>query len=248
MVNPFAMTKRPHSWHRTRAAYGRRATLALMISLSAVLVAFEWRGDGQRHVVPPELWPEEPDVELPPVIIIERERPAAEPVRKARARSAAVLAGDPLPDVIDAPEPVVDNGPPVDPGLTDPAPGVESRPEPGGDITFPWTGVEQRPYFMDCLKRWPGEVDACTELRIEQHLRRHLKVPRSVKGGLRTTVTFEIDREGHIGRLVCTPAVDPAVEQEVDRVLRMLPQFVPATQSGIPVPVYFRIPLSVQVR
>jgi protein TonB len=101
---------------------------------------------------------------------------------------------------------------------------------------------------MDCLKRSPGTLNACTEARIEQHLRRHFKVPPGVRDKVYTMVTFEIDKQGRIGRLACTPKPHAAVEREVERVMRMLPEFVPASQSGHPVAVYFRIPLSVQVR
>ncbi len=243
------MPHTPHPWHSARNGWARRAALGALISLSMVLVAFEWRGAAREPVYePPPLEPE-PPYEFPKVIIIEKEQAkAAAPEPKRKTSSLLAATPDPTPDEGDEAEPDPVDGP-------DKEGPKEGPPEPTGGRaetdtstgTLPWDGVSQRPYFMDCLKRSPRSVDACTEDRIEAHLRRHFTMPQGLRGAVRTMVTFEIDAQGRIGRLVCTPRPDPAVQQEVERVLRLLPQFVPGSQSGYPVPVYYRIPLSLKV-
>jgi protein TonB len=96
------------------------------------------------------------------------------------------------------------------------------------------------------MERGMEHVDECTEERIGRHLERRFRVPSGIRGKVRTTITFEIDVEGSIGKLICTPRVEPAIEAEIERVIRSLPRFVPGNQGGHAVPVFYQIPLSVR--
>ena len=212
------------------------------------MVAFEWSSPRTELVISTRLPDEGMEPEVLPVVILEKARAAA-PVDKAR--STQVVVGEPDPVVVPDPDPSPDPGP--DPGpITDPAPDPDPRsllpPEPVTPGPVFWANVGVRPYFMDCLKRDPASLEPCTEARIDAHLQRNLRIPASVRGQVRTTVTFEIDATGHIGKVVCAPKVDEDVRAEIERVIRSMPQFVPGSQGGYPVPVYYQIPLSLRTR
>lgn len=244
MVKLPTMAHQPHSWHATARTAGRRFAFGLLTSLSLTLVAFEWKSTGPRPIEP--TWGSdeiEPPIELPTVFIIEKAKANTAPKPKQRRPAVTV---DPS-----RPEPVVTE-PTVDPGPTTPEPsGSEpaalmppETPDPIVPLHISAVGV--RPYFVDCLKRSSRDRDECTETRIQQHLQRKFRIPEGVRGTVRTTITFEIDTEGGIGRIICTPRVSQAVEAEIERVLRGLPEFVPGKQGVHPVSVYYQIPLSVK--
>lgn len=234
-----------HPWHATCRHTGRRFTFGLLIALSLTLVAFEWSG-GEAPLYQ-EPWDpfDDSGVEamLPPVVM---EKTMVPQKKQHKSGGGPIVAGE--PDAV-APEPVLDE--PV-PGTSDPEPvssepvdpgPVEPDPEPG---PAHWNFVSIRPHFVDCMKRGLEHVDECTEERIGKHLERRFRVPPGIRGQVRTTITFEIDVEGRIGKLVCTPRVEPAIEAEIERVIRSLPQFVPGNQGGQAVPVFYQIPLSVR--
>lgn len=238
------MALRPHSWNTAHRQTARRFTFGLLAALSLTLVAFEWQGGDAPLLRSNALNDEgfDPPTEQPRVIIIERQQIARPPAPKVRRAAQLIEIGEPDPIEVSA--------------ATDPGPeGPEGPMVAAGDLLGPevvepalplgWDMVGVRPYFAECLTPSSEARNACTEARIEQHLQRRFKLPRGVRGPVRTMVTFEIDTQGRIGRLVCTPRVAKEVEAEVERVLRSLPEFVPGSQGGHPVAVYYRIPLSV---
>jgi len=240
------MASTTHPWHATCRQSGRRFTFGLLTALSLTLVAFEWRsGDAPLKYEP---WDPGDDggavAILPPVVIEKTLVPQQQ--KKVKRGGGPIVAGDPDPI---APDPLVDEpgtgeaepGPepvePVDPGPVEPS---------GTSSPAHWNFVSIRPHFVDCMKRGMKYVDECTEERIGKHLERRFRVPPGIRGPVRTTITFEIDAQGRIGRLVCTPRVAPSIEAEIERVIRSLPEFVPGSQGGHAVPVYYQIPLSVR--
>ena len=236
-----------HPWHTTCRQNGRRFTFGLLAALSLTLVAFEWRGgEAPKHNEP---WDpiEDSDITaiLPPVVIEKTVLPQQK--KKAKRGGGPIVAG--IPDPV-APDPVVVD---PEPGALDPEPVAVQPVDPGpvepAGTPGPahWNFVSIRPHFVDCMKRGMEHVDACTEERIGKHLERRFRIPPGVREPVRTTITFEIDEQGRIGKLVCTPRVAPAIEAEIERVIRSLPEFVPGSQGGHAVPVYYQIPLSVRV-
>lgn len=240
-----------HPWRTVARHHGRRAALGLTIALSLTLVAFEWQGGEMplRH----EAWdPIEDDRSIPailPPVHVERTMPPRPRSAKRPNRPALTAA---RPDG----HTTMDDNVAMDPSASDvtgePSPDVPTNgPDVSGDVTAsaPWKDIISiRPYLPDCLEHGPGDVDACTEIRIGQHLERRFKVPPGTRGVIRTTITFEIDTMGRVGRVVCIPQVSPAVEAEAKRVIRSLPTFEPGRQGPHRVPVHYQIPLSVQVR
>jgi hypothetical protein len=240
------MRSNEHPWHNARKAIGHRLFLGATVAASLTLVAFEWREPGPPTPAKAELPDDDLPMEMVPVVILDTR---TAPAPKARQRTVPLIAPRPTAPVV-SPSTEPDPGPSPEPG---PAP----APSPDPSSLFPdevvpvtpvfWGMVGVKPYFMDCLHEDPDRLEPCTEARIEAHLQRHFRIPSSVKGRLRTTVTFRIDADGRIGTIHCAPQVDAEVQQEVERVIRAMPTFVPGSQGGIPVPVYYQIPLSLRV-
>ncbi len=239
------MSIQTHSWRKASKQIGRRSLIGLLIALSLTLVAFEWQA-GEPTYRSEYFDPYEDSgiiAVLPPVVI---EKTTVVEKKSSKRAAAPSITGtvEPLGAELEPTE-VETAGTSTEPeGTIEPSEvdlGTSSAPMPAH-----WNLVSVKPHFVDCMKRGIEYVDACTEELIGKHLERRFRVPPGLKGPVRTTITFEIDVEGRIGKLICTPRVAPAIEAEIERVLRSLPQFVPGRQGDHRVPVYYQIPLSVR--
>ncbi|HQV75153.1 MAG: hypothetical protein KBA60_08255 [Flavobacteriales bacterium] len=239
------MSLAKHSWRNSRQPFDR-LVLGAIVAFSFTLVAFEWRlPRTDLHFANNDFPEDDLPTEILPIVILKKQA-ASRPAPKERSKTRIILA-DPDPVVVVDPTP--DPGPDLGP-VTDPAPFVppnDLRSTETVDLgPMPWGSVGVNPYFMECLKRDPEHLVFCTEDRISDHLQRHFRIPNGVRGHVRTTVTFLIDTHGEITKIVCAPKVDAKVLAEIERTLRSMPQFVPGSQGGIPVPVYYQIPLSLR--
>jgi hypothetical protein len=179
-----------------------------------------------------------------------KEKPAAErPKPKPEKRAPGIIV--PSDDV-----PVADDSDPVLPDDEGDGPTMDTDDRDTSDdaaagntgipMPMPAFQIEQRPHFRECMSA--RDSDLCTEERIHRHLQRHLRTGPLVKGSLSTTVTFEVDAEGQVGRIHCAPKVPAEVEREIQRVLRTMPEFIPGSQGGMPVAVWYQIPLRLSSR
>lgn len=247
MVNALAMTTPLQEWRRTGSAAGRRFGIGLMVALAVVLAAFEW-----RSAAPPVASWTDLDIEdsLDPelMVMFARKQEASSPKHNKRSNGPVIPGDDPAPD--DGP-PVAEPDEPVT-GTGDAVADSTSRddlspPEKIETAIIPWRkGREDMPYFVDCTGNRRMDRYECTEMRIQRHLDRYFRVPESLRKEEFTVVSFEIAADGTIGQLVCRPKPSEAVEHEVERVIRLLPAFVPGMQNDHPVRVIYRIPLRVK--
>lgn len=60
----------------------------------------------------------------------------------------------------------------------------------------------------------------------------------------RVVVRMVIDKEGNVVNPEIVRSLAPAYDEEVLRVVRGMPRWIPGRQCGIPVPVYFMLPIS----
>lgn len=239
-----------HSWQTQYRQSLRRFAMGGAAALSLTLVAFEWRSDTALYRMPDVLsdepWLEE---ELPPVVIIKaEERAAVEPRQQGRiVATNEPVAIDPMVEPYTEP-------PILGTVATSPS---EAGPETSrGPLTndsavvgpTTWDFVERQPYFMDCLERGLEQLMTCTEARIDAHLKRHFRVPSNLRREEFTVVNLEVRKDGHIGRIHCAPRPSTEVQEELERVLRSLPVFVPGSQNGHPVAVIYQLPFRVARR
>lgn len=218
-----------------------------MVALALVLAAFEWRS----AAAPVASWTEldiEDSLDPELMVMFARKQDASSPKHNKRSNGPVVPGDDPVPDdgpLTDEPdEPVTGAGDAVaDSTSRDDL----SPPEKIETAIIPWRkGREDMPYFVDCTGSRRMDRYECTEMRIQRHLDRYFRVPESLRKEEFTVVSFEIAADGTIGQLVCRPKPSEAVEREVERVIRMLPAFVPGMQNDHPVRVIYQIPLRVK--
>jgi hypothetical protein len=235
--------KNDHTWKKTARGFGKRFAVGTALSLSLTLVAFEWSITRNHNIILGPITMVDPIFDDVPRVTIRKEveKIVKEEKPKPRNTSGTVKA-------VDEPIELVAIEIPIDEGTTDEGTaGTEE--EKGSDTEAKYTmppptlNPAVLPHFIDCDRGDMEKTNKCTEARILRHLERHLKIPKSVRGMVATTVTFEVDSEGNIGRLHCAPKVSSEVEKEIDRVIRSLPEFEPGRQGGHPVPVYYQIPL-----
>lgn len=95
--------------------------------------------------------------------------------------------------------------------------------------------VEQMPEF-------PGG-----EAALMKFINENLRYPTAaIKNGIqgRVTVQFVVTKDGSVGDVKVVRGVDPTLDAEAVRVCKALPKFTPGTQNGIPVNVWYTLPIT----
>ena len=94
--------------------------------------------------------------------------------------------------------------------------------------------VEQMPEF-------PGG-----EAALMKFINENLRYPvAAIENGIqgRVVVQFVVKKDGSVGDVKVIRGIDPTLDQEAIRVCKTLPKFIPGIQNGIPVDVWFTIPV-----
>lgn len=236
-----------HRSEKVALGFGQRIALGFALSLALTLVTMEWKW----VLLPPEpllpSLPWEDGLDPVPLITIEKkkaERPAEKKPMEKRSQGSIITPADDAEPIETASTVDLMAAASSDVPAKTPLPAPD--PAPVTTATSFTLTPEVLPYMTDCT----DDLDrhACTEERIQSHLQRRLRIPSNVRHEISTTVTFEIDAEGVIGKVHCAPKVPKNVEEEIARVIGSLPQFVPGMQGEHAVPVYYQIPLRLSRR
>ena len=132
-------------------------------------------------------------------------------------------------NITSPPPPPVENGMKEVTNASDPAV-IESK-----YISEPFVVVEEMPVF-------PGGDEA-----LLRHIAENVKYPDAAKAkGMqgRVIVRFCITEKGTIERVSVLKGVDPDLDAEALRVVSELPEFKPGRQGGVPVAVWYMVPIS----
>jgi len=102
----------------------------------------------------------------------------------------------------------------------------------------PYVRVEEMPEF-------PGGDKALLAF-----IARNLRYPQeaidnNIEG--RVFIQFVVQPDGSVGRIQVIRGVDPMLDSEAVRVIGILPGLKPGKQNGIPVPVWFSVPVTFQL-
>ncbi len=87
--------------------------------------------------------------------------------------------------------------------------------------------------------------------KLMEWLSRNIKYPAvaeeaRVQG--RVIVRFVIGKDGTISDVSIVRSVDPALDKEALRVVKAMPRWIPGKQNGVPVPVWFSLPVTFQLQ
>ena len=107
--------------------------------------------------------------------------------------------------------------------------------------------VEQVPVFPGCEN--VGDPRECFRKMVQKHIAENFRYPeeareKDVQG--RVQVGFTIDEEGNITDIVMR-GPHPLLEEEAERIIKLLPKMVPGKQKGSAVKVPFFRPITFEL-
>ena len=114
-------------------------------------------------------------------------------------------------------------------------------------IPEPEIPVEIEPViFAKEMPEFPGGSQALLD-----YIAKNIKYPEeaimnNIQG--KVTLKFVVNTDGSVNRIEILRGVDPLLDHEAIRVVATLPKFRPGKQNGIPVPVWFMVPVNFQLK
>ena len=104
--------------------------------------------------------------------------------------------------------------------------------------TKPFVRVEEMPEF-------PGGIPALMKFVGENLHYPPEAQSNNIQG--KVYLKFVVTAEGSSDMIEVTKGVDPLLDNEAIRVVKMLPKFKPGKQGGVPVPVWFALPITFKI-
>lgn len=102
------------------------------------------------------------------------------------------------------------------------------------ETTTPYINVQEMPEF-------PGGLPA-----LMKYVGDNLKYPDNAKNNNiegKVILKFVVNTDGSVDRIEILRGIDPVLDNEAIRVVSILPRFKPGKQNGVPVPVWFMLPI-----
>jgi periplasmic protein TonB len=100
--------------------------------------------------------------------------------------------------------------------------------------------------FVEEPPQFPGGESALLRYVAENLRYPEIAAGNGIQG--RVYIKFVVNSDGSVDRVEVIKGVDPALDSEAKRVIGLLPKFSPGKQNGVPVPVYFTIPVLFELR
>ncbi len=103
---------------------------------------------------------------------------------------------------------------------------------------------EDRIYiYVETMPEFPGG-----NIALRRFIAEHIEFP-IMEGSVYGTVylRFEVKKTGDIGTVQIQKGVDPFLDKEAERVIKLLPNFIPGEQNGKKVNVWYSIPISFKI-
>jgi protein TonB len=129
---------------------------------------------------------------------------------------------------------------------------VQEAPEEEPIADVPFTAIEDVPIFPGCEKyKTNAERKTCMSDKIKDFVNSKFNTDLGAELGLsgvnRVYVRFKIDGKGKIVDVQARNP-NPRLQQEAERVVKMLPSMTPGKQRGKPVGVLYSLPIIFQVQ
>ena len=106
--------------------------------------------------------------------------------------------------------------------------------------------AEPEPYvFVEEMPEFPGGNKALLQFIAKNLVYPSEALDNNISG--KVILQFVVTKDGSIGRIEILKGVDPLLNREAIRVVGMLPKLKPGKQNGVPVPVWFSVPVTFQL-
>jgi periplasmic protein TonB len=110
------------------------------------------------------------------------------------------------------------------------------------EISDPVIPVEPEPYVsVKEMPEFPGGIPALMQYISETISYPEEALKNNIQG--RVVIKFVVNADGSVGKIEIAGGIDPSLNEEAIRVVKSLPAFKPGKQDGVPVPVWFIIPV-----
>lgn len=106
--------------------------------------------------------------------------------------------------------------------------------------------TEEPRVFVEEMPEFPGGVGELLRFVMGNIIYPEEALQNNIQG--KVFLKFVVNKDGSVDRIEVTKGVDPALDKEAVRVINLLPKFKPGKQNGVPVPVWFAIPVAFQIK
>ena len=109
----------------------------------------------------------------------------------------------------------------------------------------------EHPVFPGCEDVKDSEKRDCFQGKMNQHIRKYFRYPEiAQKNGIqgRVFVQFVIGKDGRVRGLNSSGTTSPALKQEAELIISLLPKIKPAKKNGLRVVVPFSIPITFKLQ
>lgn len=122
-----------------------------------------------------------------------------------------------------------------------------------GRVGFKVDKVHTLPVYPGCERAGSSREEqfACLNQMIRTLIARNVRYPEVARQKViegRVWIAFVIDKEGYADEVWVERSVDPLLDAEALRVIKMLPRMKPATVDGRPVNLRYSIPINFQLK
>lgn len=116
-------------------------------------------------------------------------------------------------------------------------------PSPLEDERYKGLPIEEVPFsYVEQMPEFPGSEVALNNFLSKNIVYPELELKNKIQGTV--FVRFVVLEDGSIGNIDVVKTLGNAFTEEAIRVVKLMPNFIPGTQQGKPVKVYYNLPIN----
>ena len=117
-------------------------------------------------------------------------------------------------------------------------------------VADPFEIIDEFPVFPGCEDLKESKKRLCFQYQINEHIRRNFRYPeiaqeKGIQG--RVLVQFVLGKDGRVRGLSSSGTTSPALKQEAEIIISLLPKIKPAKKNGLRLVVPFSIPITFKI-
>lgn len=239
------MKRSPHKKNQRFLGQSQRFLIGLLIAMSMVHLAFEWKTE-EVIIVGDEYEWKGPRTEDDEPVLISLATPPPRPKPKPERNNGQIEIVKEFEKNVEKPEEYKDDSfeefefDPDQYGGDEHADlGIENHPKPVNQI-------EIYPHTANCIGLVDKEMEECSKREIMRLVKDRMNTPdilRDIGSKQGVLMKFTIGKNGLVRDVEILQSTHPALAKEASRALRSLPELNPAMQNGMPVSLSMEVPI-----